>query len=660
MNNELAKEQEHLKYTIEKYNTIIDEMEHTLSNFDTIFRFEYDEMMERKFIYQRRYSLIRANKEKPYFARIDFKDDINLERCYIGKLGVIDDESNILTIDWRSPIANLYYDSNIGKTSYEAPQGIIEGELLLKRQYEIDQEKLINYFDVDTVSNDELLKPYLNVNADSRLKNIVATIQAEQNKIIRKDLNKNIFVQGVAGSGKTTVALHRIAYLEYQNKHIFKGHQYMVLGPNKFFINYISNVLPDLDVSDSMQLDFPELCNRFLGENIIISNEVDEYTSYKSSFDFKYKINNFMNMYEYTLMPKKDLMYNNFKIMSLKEIMDIYNALNATLYTNVVSKIDRTIILVAKIIKDSQNELLEKFYKTTDSSFERRLFKAELDTYFKVSLRKLFNIRNLKVSKIYDTFLKENNMHSKNIKFEDLAPLIYIKYYLYGAAQFDDYRHIVIDEAQDYGYFSFDVLKTIFKNSSFSIFGDLAQSLYPNRSIDSWEQVINNTFNGGELLYLNKSYRTTIEIMEEANKINKLLKLTEATSVIRHGNNVKYVKLANNKIDLILDIIANKKDYKTIAIISKTDKERDQIYNELIKNNINLTNVSENHQEYKGGMCTITSRLAKGLEFDMVIITDASQFDKNNILDMKLLYVTMTRPLHELHVLYENNIDFLI
>ena len=238
-------------------------------------------------LYTLKLELMKKCRNKPYFARIDFKskDDLKIEKCYLGKVGVSDDDNNIITVDWRAPIASIYYDSNIGKCSYTAPEGKKEGSLLLKRQYEIEKAKLLNYRDVDTVSNDEILKPYLEASADNRLKNIVASIQGEQNSIIRENLNENIIVQGVAGSGKTTVALHRIAYLVYNNRDFTSPDEYLVIGPNKFFVNYISGVLPDLDVNNVLELTYDEIVNSLLNEKyqIIKLNEFEIKEKIKTS-----------------------------------------------------------------------------------------------------------------------------------------------------------------------------------------------------------------------------------------------------------------------------------------------------------------------------------------------------------------------------------------
>ena len=214
---EFKEEEENLKETVHKFKESIFYYEQRAKAVPKLYK--GNDVMIENFInmYDEKMRLIYKNIDKPYFARIDFKRDNekNLEKIYIGKVGVTDEDNNIVTVDWRAPISSIYYDSNIGRTKYIAPDGICEGELLLKRQFNIENQKLISYQDVDTVANDELLKPYLSSSADNRLKNIVSTIQKEQNEIIREPLNKNIIVQGVAGSGKTTVALHRIAYLVY-------------------------------------------------------------------------------------------------------------------------------------------------------------------------------------------------------------------------------------------------------------------------------------------------------------------------------------------------------------------------------------------------------------------------------------------------------------
>ena len=274
----MIEELNHLEYTLEKYDEIIEDSKLKQSNLRNLYKNDFDAMMEEKYRLEDFIKSIEKAKNNPYFARIDFESKNNEDICYIGKLGVSDYDNNIITVDWRAPISSLYYDSNVGECSYNSPDGVINGKLKLKRQYTIENSKLINFNDVDTVSNDELLKPYLSVSADNRLKNIVSTIQSEQNKIIREKMNKNLIIQGVAGSGKTTVALQRIAYLVYNNRNIFKPSDYMVIGPNKFFVNYISGILPDLDVNGVSEYTLEELFITNFSSTYFIINSSSVYS----------------------------------------------------------------------------------------------------------------------------------------------------------------------------------------------------------------------------------------------------------------------------------------------------------------------------------------------------------------------------------------------
>ena len=636
----------HLKHTLDKYDEVIDDSILKKNNLVRLYPNDSEKRLEEKLRLESEIESITNAKNNPYFARIDFKSNDTLDKCYIGKLGVSDYDNNIITVDWRASISSIYYDSNIGICSYEAPEGIINGELLLKRQYTIKNSELIDYNDVDTVSNDELLKPYLGVSANNRLKNIVSTIQSEQNKIIREKLGKNLIVQGVAGSGKTTVALHRIAYLVFNNKELYIPNDYMVIGPNKFFVNYISGILPDLDVNGVSEYTLEEVFEKYVCDKYTINNSLDKILSkndisrYKTSLSLKEDIDKYFDKLQ--ILPDIDFKIDDKVIISKTIINNMYNELNNNIYISIKSKIDRLILLINKYYELNKEQITSKLIKN-DSS------KQIIDTFknkFNISLKKYFKILNLKINNIYIDILKEKNIDCKNllnnyIDIEDIPALIYIRYKLIGDNIYDNYKHIVIYEAQDYGEFTFYSLNKIFKNSSFSIYGDLAQSLYSYRSINNWE-CLKDIFNNIEILKLDKSYRTTIEIMNEANTINRKLNLTEAIPVIRHGDNVEYTN------DDLLGIINKLKDkYETISIITKTQDESNKLYSILSKDiDINLINSYNLNYDYNINI--LPSYLSKGLEFDSVIIIDT--FDKENIIDLKLLYVSMTRALHKLYI----------
>lgn len=686
-------ETKRLDYTLNEYQNLIEETKMQIN----VIRQNKSESLETRLIkindLERKIELLKKDILKPYFARIDFKNDNDIKDiCYIGKNGVINNDDEIITVDWRAPISSLYYDSNIGKTSYEAPEGIINGDLLLKRQYEIENSKLISYNDVDIVSNDEILKPYLNVNSDNRLKNIVASIQSEQNEIIRKRLWDNIVVQGVAGSGKTTVALHRVAYLVYNYRENIKPDQYIIIGPNKFFINYISNVLPDLDVDNVKQLDFISFAKEVLNEKFDVVDYPDnESTYFKTSLKYRDIIDKYIFELDKRVIPNDNLSMYGFDILNSKIIREIYDK-SETNFDNINSKVEKCILLVEKYINNIKDQLLFSISKYMDDLFEkenndlkkkdiikkREEIKTEINNNCHNLLKRYFKIVNEKIINLYYEFLInidryiENEitlsyfnkdislLKNKKIEYEDLAALIYFKYKINGNFEYMKYKQVVVDEAQDYNEFVFFVLKKIFSNASFSIFGDLAQSIYPYRSIEDFN-CIKEKIMDCNIINLRKSYRTSIEIMNEANKINRYLNLNEAEPVIRHGEKPKYYKIDN--YDFILKEINKlvEKGYKTIALISKEEIESNNLYNYL-KDKIKVINIDDKTSVYDGGICCVTSTLCKGLEFDAVIINEADNevFNPNNKIDMRLLYVSMTRPLHELIITYKNDLTSVL
>ncbi|HHW69069.1 MAG TPA: AAA family ATPase [Tenericutes bacterium] len=694
MEKEFSEEKKYLEQVIKRFDETIKEQHYRINNLSNIYKDDLYLLAEYIDINEKKLEVLNKTKEKPYFARIDFKaNNENINKLYIGKVGVSDPDEKIITIDWRTPVATLYYDSNIGKCSYIAPEGEIYGELFLKRQYDIENKILKGFQDIDTVSNDEILKPYLGVSADNRLKNIVATIQTEQNEIIREPIFKNIIVQGVAGSGKTTVALHRIAYLVYNNINSFKPSQYMIIGPNKFFLNYISNVLPDLDVNNVCQNTYYELTKVFSNEDFNLINEETnllnsiktgntlDYLKIKTSLEMKDAIDLYFKEYITKNEPSKDLIIKGYKILSSDIIKDIYNSVDDDFYYNVKSKIDRVILLISKYIADNVNFIIDKitkqFYKNSENSINKTKLikdyeniKKEVNNGCKSELKKYFSKINYKALNIYSDFIKNIDNYSKfdndklkaetlkNIKkgmyeFEDLASILYIKYKLIGTNGYEKYIHIVIDEAQDFGEFNFFVLNKIMSKSTFSIFGDLAQSIYSYRSISSWDNILDKY----SIKYLTKSYRTTIEIMNYANKITSYLNLNTATPVIRHGNKVVEIK-SNNTLQNIKDILNKNSDYKSIAIICKDEFQVLELSKKLANEGILSKTITSSHENFDSGLFIITSHLVKGLEFDVVILIDVDEenYRSSNILDLKLLYVSITRALHNLYILYKNDL----
>ena len=645
-------------------------------------------------------------KEKPYFARIDFKEDKkpNKEKLYIGKVGVIDLDGKVVITDWRAPVSTLYYDANLGKVEYNAPEGKIKGELSLKRQIIIQNKNVEEIFDVDSVSDDELLKPYLGASADNRLKNIVASIQSEQNNIIRKSIEKNLIVQGVAGSGKTTVALHRIAYLMYNNANRYKANQFMVIGPNRFFINYISNVLPDLDASNAVQVTYEELASDFTCEKLIfedstkkLSDIIDkkapkDYLKFKSSLKYKELLEKYLNNYEKTVISDTGVIINNIQVLSKDEVMETFNEVIGECLEQ---RLDMTARVLSNRIKNDdtiynrvKNRMLELEKNEENIDKKRKIAKQELDmlkdltnTGFEKQIKKYVSISNLKSINIYKDFvenvnklylendvdinsLKENtlkSLKSRIIENEDIAAIMFIRLYLFGNGEYKNIKCVVIDEAQDFGIFSYFVLKKLLSNATFSIFGDMAQGIYSYRAIGDWNEIKENVIFDAEFLNLKKSYRTSIEIMNEANKVSEAIGLGRANPVIRSSGPIIKTNIEKDKEALY--IVNRVKEYqsqgfKSIAIVYKDQTNMMELNRLLKKEKIESEIIYKDQEKYNGGVCILTSYLSKGLEFDVVIIADAddSIYLSNNILDMKLLYVAMTRALHKLELIYNNNI----
>lgn len=648
------------------------------------------------------------SKERPYFGRIDFlQDDHNkVAKLYIGKTTISGKNNDLATIDWRTPVCSLYYDSEVGRASYEAPQGEINGDLKLKRQIIIDKGEIIDVKDTGLVAQDDLLQEYLDVHADNRMKNIIASIQKEQHKIIRKPLRENIVVQGVAGSGKTSVALHRIAYLIFNESKSVQSNQFLVIGPNKYFLDYISGLLPDLEVESINQLTFLDIAEDVIGEKIKLADpsvalenyfktdSIDQSLTFKSSLEYKAIVDKFLSDYINSVL-NNDIVIGETVIASSEDIKAAYNN---SVSNSISGSFDNYQKRLIKRAKDNN----EKYYSLATQSMleqirslekddpkraekikEMEEIKAEIKTGCRKTIKNHFKKLSTKPLAIYKEFINrlecyipenenldvesfknstQKSISKKTLEYEDLAAVMHIKLALDGNTDYNQYKQVVLDEAQDLGMFHFDVLKQIFKNGTFSIFGDLNQAIHSYRSISSWKELNEQVFNEEcTLSTLDKSYRTTAEIMDDANSIPQKLNLHVSDSLVRHGEKVNYIDSnKEDKIDVITKILCDsmEKGYESIAIISKTDTQAKKIAQELIKKGIPTNYISGKDNKYLGGICSTTSYNSKGLEFDSVVITDASEkeYSSNKKLDLQLLYVAMTRPLHELNVLYDGKI----
>lgn len=719
-------EKEKLKEIIQKIEAEEEIIEHTLSNSDKNFKLE--DMAKATLLqsYFKKLEDIKKIKDKPYFARMDFREDSKeLEKFYIGKISLLDNKTAYpIIVDWRAPIANLYYEGKIGKAEYECLGEKINGEIELKRQYIIEDQRLQKYVNINVTGNDELLQNALEEKADDRLKNIVATIQDEQNKIIRADINSPLIVQGVAGSGKTTIALHRIAYLIYNYEKEFKPEEFMIIAPTRFFLNYISNILPDLGVDDVKQCTFEDFAYDVIGKKlkisdnneklvIIVNKEFDSINNgkidvmvkeskFKTSINFKKIIDDYLKQIEDNYIPKCDFKFMEKTIMSYNDIdylfKHTYKMYNFTARINEIEK-----HLIAELNKASikiiEDLKAERSGKIKDLVGEERInLYDEYDKIIKclekgqkkISREYLSQIPKMDCVKYYMDFIENylqnsnevfeylkkniiNNLKKNEIAFEDLAPLMYIQIKVFGIKEKCKIKHVVIDEAQDYGEFQFDVLKTILNSNSMTILGDIAQGVHYYRGIENWKRFIDVEFKDTKTVYttLQKTYRTTKEIMDIANSvINKLPDYEKeyivlGEPVINRKNSIDIKKCSdfkelitniNNRINVHLE-----QQYKSIAIIGKDMNECEKIEKKLSKLRSDVKLIKGKDSEYNSGISIVPSYLAKGLEFDCVIIADASKSKYiNDSLDIKLLYVTITRAMSKLDIFYIEELSELL
>ncbi|MFD3156202.1 RNA polymerase recycling motor HelD [Haloimpatiens sp. FM7330] len=535
--------------------------------------------------------------QSPYFGRIDFKERIHeKESFYIGKFGLEDRKNGEeVVIDWRAPIADLYYSGTQGEVSYTAPIGEVEGELLLKRRFLIKQGLLEDAFDEgineiilknnkdsENALVDEFLKINLEESISGKLKDVVATIQKEQNDIIRLDKDNTVIIQGSAGSGKTTVALHRLAYLIYRYKDKMSGEDILVVAPNKIFLDYISEILPDLGVDKVKQSTFEEIACEILGIKNSI-NDKDYKLSLvlenKDSNEIKYIVNSskvkgslgykiIMDLYIRYLEKNdnyiNDIEVENYNLFSKEEIKRLYikdlkhlpmntrkkeigryfkGRLKDALY-KLENKIDDEYSKIINNIKSSYNDEKEKRKKIIETYDKRDEIKEKINKNAKKNINayikgwicksveqlymdlfndeKIFNtVTGEKIpNSLYEYMQKEINSNYKNklLDSDDLAAMLYLKFKIDGVDQ--KYKQIVIDEAQDYSLFQYYVLKQMSANNGFTIVGDLGQGIYYYRGIDKWNKIISKVFEEkAQYIPLTQSYRSTIEIINFANRV---------------------------------------------------------------------------------------------------------------------------------------------
>lgn len=639
------------------------------------------------------HALERSFRE-PYFGRLDFLESPDIEpiQLYIGKLGIEDTGSGVrLVIDWRAPIASLFYSFS-GKTdyaSYEAPDGRIEGQVYLKRNIVIRDSELQRVVDsyVKGQENlgvaDEFLLYRLADNKDSRLRDIVSTIQAEQDRIIRAKRDLTVLIQGVAGSGKTTVALHRLAYMLYEHKGQLRAERMAIFAPNAMFVDYISEVLPELGVGGIKQTTFAGWALEVLEFAVSLREpgrrleqwfalhpdpltvREHEVAQLKGSREFIRNLDNYVLQLEKEAVPDEDFEVWEGLVLPRATIRKWFTEEYmhyplAQRKARVLARMKRWYEMEYKNQKPlDPKKALKRGAAQQLKSYERKWPDFSPLTVYKAVLSKFA------LSLLDGSTSKKVRRPRPEVEMEDLAPILYLHQKLNGIDPRDRFDHVVIDEAQDFSPLQIEVLKAYCPNLSFTILGDLSQSIHTYQGITAWQSFL-ELFpeDKADFYELNVSYRSTMEIIEFANTvIGKFPGFSKAQPVFRSGEPVRVMRVEKRDqwSQTVSAVSQLKSGAHTVAVVCRTEKESQAAYQALQKAGIDAQLIDAAQTEYQGGISVLPVYLTKGLEFDAVLMVgvDDEHYDESP-LSAKLLYVGCTRALHKLWIQYSGQLSPLV
>ena len=587
----------------------------------------------------------------PYFGRIDFlekKENSKVMPIYIGIHTFYDPESRATLIhDWRAPVSSMFYDHELGEAGYRSPSGEIKGEISLKRQYRIRGGKMEFMIESALTVHDDILQKELSSNADDKMKNIVATIQREQNRIIRNEDIRTLIIQGVAGSGKTSIALHRIAYLLYTFRDSISSKDILIISPNKVFSDYISNVLPELGEETVPETSMEQILSGVLEHKYKyqtyfgLVNELLEKPSsslinriaYKASFGFISELDKFILHIENTYFKAADVKLTKYITIPAPFIEEQYLRFNRY-------PIRRRFDAMADYMLD----MLKIQYTFTVTTTGRNLLKKEI--------RLMFAGNN--DIQVYKDFFKWTNnpgmfkmRKGHTLEYSDLAPLAYLHLALEGSGnQPFRVKHLLIDEMQDYSPIQYKVIQKLFPCRK-TVLGDAGQSVNPYGS--STAETIQKSLTASEIMKLCKSYRSTFEITDFAQKIHPN---AELEPVARHGEKPQILQFGSAVEELsgIMGLISTyrKSGYKSLGIICKTEQQARKMADMLKSYANDISFLSSQSSAFVQGIVITSAHMAKGLEFDEVIIPQTDERNYRSEIDKSMLYVAVTRAMHRL------------
>lgn len=664
-------------------------------------------------------------KQSPYFARIDFAEEGEpAEAIYLGIASLLEDgDEQFLVYDWRAPISNLYYDSVPGPTSYMTPSGVIEGTMSLKRQFVIHGREIKVMFDTGVTIGDELLQQVLSRTSDAQMKSIVATIQREQNRIIRNDSSRMLIVQGAAGSGKTSAALQRVAYLLYKHRDTLQADQMILFSPNPMFNSYVSTVLPELGEENMQQTTFQEYLEHRLGHEFqledpfvqieyVLSGDMDpDYTSrvsgirYKSSASYLDVIRRYKILLEKKEMRFRPLRFQGKVVVSAEVIFDKFYA-----YDPAITLANRCELLKEWLLKElssfAKNELDEPWveeqiqlldndeYQKAYQRMKRKnrrngesyndyedektiLARMVVSSRLKPLRRWVKQLRFVDITKLYTQIFKESELIKElsigelpedwnqiceqtllkvsagELFYEDATPFLYLKELIMGFRSNTSIRHVIIDEAQDYSPFQLYFLKRLFPRARMTALGDLNQAIYAHASVLQQSTTLSELYGEeeSELITLVQSYRSTKEIVEFT---RAMIPGGEAIVPFNRDGDQPEVQTVHDVQELHDEIIQQisslkSEGYENIAVICKTAAESLNAY-EALSSDIQVKLIKKTTLSFERGVHIIPAYLAKGVEFDAVLIYDGSNTKYTREAERKLFYTACTRAMHLLHI----------
>ena len=622
--------------------------------------------------------------KSPYFARIDFKfdDEDEFEKIYIGRSSLRKNSyQEMYVYDWRSPIASVFYRFMTGEAFYDAPCGRVTGELNLKRQYEIKNGTLEYFFDSDVQIVDEFLRQLLSQNTTAKMKAIVETIQHEQDVVIRDMENDLLMVQGVAGSGKTSIALHRAAYLMYQGLQTkLSANNIMIISPNSIFEQYISNVLPELGEDNVISSVFEDILSELLNgrkiqsrndflENLIVNSKYKEISrnsiEFKTSSFFREILDQFLIDIPRQWIEFEDVYYEGKCVVSGQILKD-----------KILGRPETPLGIKLEQLEDYILEQIFGTGKGRGHKEEKNLIKQEIQKFIKIDIVELYKI--LFSNEAYFYSLLQNSNPSQNIKniwkytkenleadslyYDDAIAIAYLYLKIYGTNKYKNIKQVVIDEAQDYYPLQYEIFNFLFSNAKFTILGDMKQTLAKKEDISFYEQ-IQKILNKkkSSLIMLDKSFRCTNEILNFSLKF--IEKSSQIKSFNRNGDSPKVYIADNSEIfidEIVKEIkLCQEKGFQSICLICKTEKNSTYLFNK-IKHKLDIQLIKNGSVSDLQGVFILPVYMSKGLEFDAVLICDADSQNYHDEDDKNLLYVACTRALHKLSLFCENEVSPLI